>query len=442
MKIFKYILMAALTLPVVSCVHEEEDLFNESAAQRVNTAVENYSELLESSESGWVMNFYPSHDGDMGGIVYTVQFQDGVVSMLSQEYPDADAAKSLYQVKGETEILLSFDTYTEIFHQYSEPLGSSYPTGYESDYEFTFKSVSENQDTIMLKGKRYGQPLELIRLKEEPADYISKISTMYEKIAMLPHPIAIVNGTDEVAVDLSGGVFYFSEYVDAPVEWDAENKEFVEHNVPFITTEEGMKLQEPITINGQTFQECVYNDEDRSLTAVGANVVLPVILPEDYTEYADFAGEYTMYVRNGTVSFPITLTPDGDGSNYTITGMSNNFPTVKAKFNAATGYLEIHSQKVGEYNGNNVWLCCWDLAGGGSLTWSETAAVNLVRDVNEETLTFNFKPNNAYDADFNTDSFILWSTTAAGASAGQFTTWRFNGVNSNQMRYLTRIVKQ
>lgn len=73
MKIFKYILMAALTLPVVSCVHEEEDLFNESAAQRVNTAVENYSELLESSESGWVMNFYPSHDGDMGGIVYTVQ---------------------------------------------------------------------------------------------------------------------------------------------------------------------------------------------------------------------------------------------------------------------------------------------------------------------------------------------------------------------------------
>lgn len=26
MKIFKYILMAALTLPVVSCVHEEEDL--------------------------------------------------------------------------------------------------------------------------------------------------------------------------------------------------------------------------------------------------------------------------------------------------------------------------------------------------------------------------------------------------------------------------------
>lgn len=442
MKIFKYILMAALTLPVVSCVHEEEDLFNESAAQRVNTAVENYSELLESSESGWVMNFYPSHDGAMGGIVYTVQFQDGVVSMLSQEYPDADAAKSLYQVKGETEILLTFDTYTEIFHQYSEPLGSSYPTGYESDYEFTFKSVSENQDTIMLKGKRYGQPLELIRLKEEPAGFISKIATMYEKIAMLPHPIAIVNGTDEVAVDLSGGVFYFSEYVDAPVEWDAENKEFVEHNVPFITTEEGMKLQEPITINGQTFQECVYNDEDRSLTAVGANVVLPVILPEDYTEYADFAGEYTMYVRNGTVSFPITLTPDGDGSNYTITGMSNDFPTVKAKFNAATGYLEIHSQKVGEYNGNNVWLCCWDLAGGGSLTWSETAAVNLVRDVNEETLTFNFKPNNAYDADFNTDSFILWSTTAAGASAGQFTTWRFNGVNSNQMRYLTRIVKQ
>ncbi|MBQ7420056.1 MAG: DUF4302 domain-containing protein [Prevotella sp.] len=441
MKIFKYLLLAGVAMIVASCVKDEEDLFSESAAQRINTAVEDYTKLLESSEKGWVMNFYPAHDGEMGGVVYTARFSDGTVALRCQETPGEDEVKSLYQVKGEQEILLTFDTYTEIFHQYSEPINSTYPTGYESDYEFTFKGVSADQDTIFLKGKRYSQPLELIRLHdEEPADYISQIATMYNQIAMLPHPIAVINDTETIDISLADGVFYFAEYVDAPTDWDAENKDFVEHYIPFITTLKGLKMQEPVTIAGETFQECVYNSEDRSLTAVGANVVFPVILPEGYTEYEEYEGSYTMYVRNGAVSFPITLKPDGDGSNYTITGMSSYFD-VKAKYNAAKGCLEIHSQQVGEYGGNLVWLCCWDIAGGGSLTWSTTAAVDLQRDLDEETLTFNFVANNDYDADFNADSFILWSTTSAGSSAGQFTTWRFNGVNSNQMRNLQRIVK-
>ena len=61
-----------------SCVSEEEDLFDKSAAERMNEALTKYKAILQDDPQGWVMEFYPS-DRSMGGYTYTAKFDNGKV---------------------------------------------------------------------------------------------------------------------------------------------------------------------------------------------------------------------------------------------------------------------------------------------------------------------------------------------------------------------------
>ena len=273
------------------------------------------------------------------------------------------------------------------------------------------------------------QPMTLVRLHEDSGEFIAKIADMYSKVSMLPHPYAVINGSEQIEVDMADGILSWVSY-------DEKEDDNVANYMPFLTTLTGMHLQEPVTIGGQTFQDCTYEESDRSLRAVGVDVVFPVVLPEDYTEYADFAGTYTL-TSNRTRKNTIVLTPDGDGLYYTVTGMSNYF-SVKAKYNAARGRLEFHSQKVGESGDVEVWMCAWD-SSAGTLTWAEAACIDLVRNLEVEG-QFDFTLNYDYDTSLKFDSFILWGISG-GASAGQFTSWTFLGSNSNQLPRLNNIVK-
>ena len=164
-----------------SCTYEEEDLFDQSAAQRLNASVKDYRELLTSSQYGWVMEYWPNN-GTMGGYVFTAKFsENGDVEMCGEEditydgktYTPGDAFTSNYSVKSEQGTILTFDTYNPLFHRFSEPQGSSNVSGYNSDYEFVFLRASENQDTIVLRGKKYGQEMTMTRFHTDPSVYMA-----------------------------------------------------------------------------------------------------------------------------------------------------------------------------------------------------------------------------------------------------------------------------
>ena len=166
-----------------SCTYEEEDLFDQSAAQRLNASVKDYRELLTSSQYGWVMEYWPNN-GTMGGYVFTAKFsENGDVEMCGEEditydgktYTPGDAFTSNYSVKSEQGTILTFDTYNPLFHRFSEPQGSSNVSGYNSDYEFVFLRASENQDTIVLRGKKYGQEMTMTRLEESAGKYMEEV---------------------------------------------------------------------------------------------------------------------------------------------------------------------------------------------------------------------------------------------------------------------------
>ena len=54
-------LFAALAMSFTACVNEEDDLFDQSAAERLNQSKVTYTERFASSEAGWIMEYYPTN---------------------------------------------------------------------------------------------------------------------------------------------------------------------------------------------------------------------------------------------------------------------------------------------------------------------------------------------------------------------------------------------
>ncbi|MBO5601488.1 MAG: DUF4302 domain-containing protein [Prevotella sp.] len=214
-----FAILTALCLAFTACTYEEEDLFDQSAAQRLNASAKEYRDLLTSSQYGWAMEYWPNN-GTMGGYVFTAKFaEDGSVEMCSEEditydgktYEPGDAFTSNYSVKSEQGTMLTFDTYNPMFHKFSEPLGSTNVSGYNSDYEFSFMRTSENQDTIYFRGKKYGQEMKMTRLEESYKTYIEKAGIIDKMFRILDlseiqingqsYPISISNHRIMIEVD-------------------------------------------------------------------------------------------------------------------------------------------------------------------------------------------------------------------------------------------------
>ncbi|MDO5419532.1 MAG: DUF4302 domain-containing protein [Bacteroides sp.] len=272
---FRYLylmMLLGVLLGATACVNEEDDLFEDSAAQRMNKAVDENTKLLEGSAEGWVMDFFPG-DGSMGGYTHTVVFKDGVAAMTSElslansstgeEWPAGTVVKSLYQVKAEQECLLSFDSYNLLFHFWSEPKGSDSPTGYEGDYEFAFKKIGN--DTIVLKGKRYGYYMQLTRLKEPASAYMEKVLNMFNTMAASPRMRIEVGGKTYSC--LLTNKQFTCEY--------GEGEDKKEISMAYLFTENGLRFYQPVTIDGVSFREFTL-ESDKTLKAKDANVVFPV----------------------------------------------------------------------------------------------------------------------------------------------------------------------
>lgn len=293
-KIYSFIIMALmLCVGFSSCSHEEDDLFGESAAQRLNKSVDKYQNLLTSSENGWVMEFLPS-DGSYGGYLYTAKFGDEKVTMASElslysdteEWPAGTEVSSLYTVKAEQGVILTFDTYNVLFHFFSEPRGSSDIDGYESDYEFTFLKTSADEDTIYLRGKKYQNVLKMYKLKNtdsktfiaqsvEMWDMIEKVNYSSLKIGDKSYPVAI--GDKQFTV----------------VDIDNDS---TKQATPMFYNPEGFHLYEPVTLDGKEYQYFKYDEETGNIaTADGQGVIA---LPSVSEQFLNSPGYWKFDVNN------------------------------------------------------------------------------------------------------------------------------------------------
>ena len=173
-KILSISLILATALTFSSCVKEEDDIFDKSAAERLNEASDLYSSRLMAAPNGWAMQLYPTNDNEWPygtGYLLLCRFnKDHSVNVAmnnifsnSQYLSDT----SLWEVITDNGPVLSFNSHNDCVHAFSDPYDLSFTgtaakdnnesgTGAEGDYEFIIVDAPEDASYMMLKGKKRG----------------------------------------------------------------------------------------------------------------------------------------------------------------------------------------------------------------------------------------------------------------------------------------------
>lgn len=244
------IILLLLPCLLQSCLKDDKELFDELTTIRVSEALTKYKEVLSSSSYGWAVQYYPDANQSYGGYTYVWQFTSSdVTAYFELADKSEDTCESLYQLISDEGPVLTFDTYNKYIHYFAEPSSSAYH-GKDGDYEFMLMNLSEDENTIKLKGRRTGNYIYMTRLNENPSDYIDKVVAMSEHTSK---NYTVTIGGETVSGKISSRNLSFS-FVN-----QAEETQKV--SVAFCYTTSGILLYEPIEINGTSIQEFVYRDD-------------------------------------------------------------------------------------------------------------------------------------------------------------------------------------
>lgn len=272
MKKIHFIFAIAILGLLTSCLKDQEDVFDKPSAQRAEEAIAADYNILASAGNGWLMKYYPSPYLTYGGYTVFMKFTaDGKVTVSSDIKEDPEAtAESFYKITQSAGVVLSFDTFNDIFHLFSTPdapLGGDTGEGWEGDYDFEF--ISASPEKIVLKGKKTGNYATMVPYSGSWADYITKVGVVEEDMNF-PKYTMTVGGT-EVAISKSYRNFEMS-YATATTDTTI--------NVPFVVTDAGIEFYEPVSINGTEISGFKYlTDTFDFPSTTDGNIILKGIVP-------------------------------------------------------------------------------------------------------------------------------------------------------------------
>ena len=154
----KYLLLIGLfAATMVACSRDEESLFDKSAAERAQEAIENAFDVLTSAENGWEVAYFPNLETSSKGYNMVWKFnKNGKVSATAKNSTTTmnkimtDSA-STWAVKSDYGPILTFDTYNKVIHAFSDPQENG--AGLLGDYEFLI--LKATPEVVILKGKKH-----------------------------------------------------------------------------------------------------------------------------------------------------------------------------------------------------------------------------------------------------------------------------------------------
>ena len=320
MKKILYLVLAAAALVFTACDNEQEDIFGESSANRVDAAILSNQEVLCGAENGWVMRYFPGDPSKWGGYNMLIKFEkDGSLAVSNELAASDTIVYSSYSVKQSGGVMLSFDTYNILFHVFSDPsaplLGQE-GTGMEGDYDFSI--LQATADKIILKGRSQGTYAELTPLPAGQSweDYLEGIKAVHKSMESLSYTFA-VNGKEYRAKTSNRCL-----QVTIPVEGSAvdEVKTF-----PFVYTDKGISFYSPATVDGVSINgfnnsdNLIFSDVDDKGVELRVNI-LP--LNRIFTEYMWFCSYDKMgkFGQKSWMYFGQGLEKIGDNLYYAFMG--------------------------------------------------------------------------------------------------------------------------
>lgn len=234
-----------MVMPVVwaacvlgSCKNEVDDVFDQDATSRIEAAITECDNMLQSSEYGWRFDYTPANSAMVN---FVMRFKDGRVTM---ENAEGETSESTYKIANAEGPVLSFDTYS-ILHDLADP--SEYPLGTGKGGEFEFVVCQVTEDTIYVRGRKSGNDFKLSRAAEGEIQHVRL----------------------ETALDIDGGkdiTFFHTLQVggqDAATLFLGNDKRSLDvmtadeqtRNVPVDFTADGFRFASPVVAAGVTVSE-------------------------------------------------------------------------------------------------------------------------------------------------------------------------------------------
>ena len=157
MKAKYLVIIGLLAVTFAACSRDEESLFEKPAAIRAQEAIDNAFDVLTTAENGWEMAYFPNLEASAKGYNMVLKFnKNGNVSVTAKNSATTankiltDTA-STWAVKSDYGPILTFDTYNDVFHAFSDPKEDG--AGHLGDYEFLI--LKATPELVILKGKKH-----------------------------------------------------------------------------------------------------------------------------------------------------------------------------------------------------------------------------------------------------------------------------------------------
>lgn len=265
MKKFNIIFLLTGLLLCTSCLFEQKEIFDETPAERMESFLNEYQDILEAAENGWILEYYPDSEVSYGGYVYHLSFADGNVTALFQLSDQLDkSVTSMYKMVPDDGPVLSFDTYNAYIHYFATPSGGAANyQGYRGDTEFKIMGKNSDESVIYLVGKKSGNPCTLTYFEDEdPVAYLEACNAIMDELNY-PSITAIQFQVGDLVGEMqSNGVMGLTNllYYAYP-ESEGDDATYIEGALPFCTTPEGIRPFQPIDIDGVEYDFFYYDGE-------------------------------------------------------------------------------------------------------------------------------------------------------------------------------------
>lgn len=369
------VLMVGITLQ--SCLHDNNDDFDKSADERMTEALNNDRTTLESATNGWHLQYFLGNNYLYGGYNYLVKFNRGKVSLWT-ELGGNLIEKSDYTLNGDQGPVLSLNTYNNLIHSFCEGQSGNVD-GFEGDYEFIIQKVT--QDTIYIKGKKWGNKMIMTRMPESVTwkDEAKKLSDMNANFIYSTYKVN-VNGDSIANISINTPMERL-----ATVTYGGQTS-----YAAFVVTESGLRFAQPLNINGVTLQMLTYHTDTNKFSVDGtSNADLSFYKSAGYKPIDFYEGKWQLYDRNGAdLVFSLKANADNRG----LTATCDKYPwPLTFKYNVGSGSISLNSQSLGvtklsDGNSYHITLCAYS-GETGYFSWASNAGMTATPSENGDTLS-------------------------------------------------------
>jgi hypothetical protein len=260
----QYLLLAVLSvLLFTGCDKKQDRIFDESPAARLNASIDNTYSAVKAKQA-WVFSYYPGANQEYGGFNLFPNFTSAVDVTLQGDFA-LTTQTSTFKVYPGAGPILTFDTYNSVIHYFGLPgyytgnstglgIGAS-DSGMKGDFEFLV--LSANPDSIVLKGRKYGN---VVKMKSVDLNQLPTIVANYKAAA------ATFNVFRTFKIEVNGTT-YATTATTSTVNGSVRPNRYLNvtaksMTISFIVTDTGIEFYKEYEIDGIKLNKLKYNAPD------------------------------------------------------------------------------------------------------------------------------------------------------------------------------------